>query len=227
MYFTCLKRIAITGLMVFTLGACGSGGSSNKPPSTTTPPPSPPPNVVNNNSPPQLSGEPEIRGSVGQIYRFVPSASDTDGDILSFSIVNKPGWATFDTNTGLLTGRPGSDETGITTAIVISVSDGAATVSLSPFDLTVSDAGSGSVVLSWHAPDMNEDGSSLQDLAGYNIHFGTAADNLPNKMTVYDPSALSYTVVGLSAGVYYFTISAFDTSFNESIQSNLASKIIE
>ena len=68
---------------------------------------------------------------------FQPSASDADGDALSFSISNKPGWAGFNTGTGRLNGTP--TQTGSHSSIVISVSDGTDTVSLPAFK-TVSKA---------------------------------------------------------------------------------------
>jgi hypothetical protein len=63
---------------------------------------------------------------------------DVDDDTLTFSITNKPSWATFTPATGMLTGTPASNNVGTTTGIVISVSDGTASVSLPAFNLTVS-----------------------------------------------------------------------------------------
>ncbi|NQZ10759.1 MAG: FG-GAP repeat protein [Algicola sp.] len=96
-------------------------------------------NIVQPNSAPTISG---ISATVLQqnlLYDFLPSALDTDnGDILTFSITNKPGWATFESTTGQLSGTPGIDDVGITTGIVITVSDSILTASLPSFDLTVS-----------------------------------------------------------------------------------------
>ena len=70
-------------------------------------------------------------------YRFTPAASDTDGDRLRFSITNKPSWASFDTATGELSGTPVNADAGVTSNIVISVSDGIATASLPAFSIEV------------------------------------------------------------------------------------------
>ena len=98
--------------------------------------------TVNNvNDAPTIGGTPAT--SVGEMapYSFVPTASDVDPtmDTLTFSIVNQPSWASFDPNTGELSGTPGSGDAGVTTSgIVISVSDGIApAVDLSAFDLSV------------------------------------------------------------------------------------------
>jgi hypothetical protein len=73
----------------------------------------------------------------GSAYSFQPIASDPDGNALTFSIANKPVWATFSTSTGLLTGTPTLAQAGTTSSIVISVSDGALSASLAAFNLTV------------------------------------------------------------------------------------------
>ena len=47
------------------------------------------------NRPPVISGSPATSVTVGQAYSFTPTASDPDGQALSFSIANRPSWATF------------------------------------------------------------------------------------------------------------------------------------
>jgi len=89
------------------------------------------------NQAPSISGTPSQAVTAGQFYSFKPTANDPDGQSLSFSIVNKPAWASFVSSTGELRGTPGAGNVGQTTGIVISVSDGAASASLPAFDLTV------------------------------------------------------------------------------------------
>ncbi|WP_172449301.1 Ig-like domain-containing protein [Bowmanella denitrificans] len=96
----------------------------------STPPP--PTNIA-----PQISGAPAGSVNAGQSYSFIPSAADADGDSLTFSIGNQPGWATFNPLTGALTGTPGNAQAGIFTGIVITVSDGQATASLPAFNIQV------------------------------------------------------------------------------------------
>ena len=90
------------------------------------------------NTPPTISGTPAATAVVGNSYAFTPEAVDPDGQVLSFSIDNLPGWASFDTLTGELSGTPGDNDVGTFAGIVISVSDGAASISLPAFDITVS-----------------------------------------------------------------------------------------
>ena len=89
------------------------------------------------NHAPTISGNPALTVAVGAVYAFTPTASDPDGDSLSFTIQNRPAWAGFDPTTGTLQGSPQSANTGTYPNIVIAVSDGNATVSLPPFTLVV------------------------------------------------------------------------------------------
>jgi len=97
--------------------------------------------TVNNvNDAPTISGTPATTTVDFAPYSFTPTAEDVDGDTLTFSIQNPPAWASFDSATGALTGTPGNTDVGITSGIVISVSDGiAAPVALAPFDLRVAE----------------------------------------------------------------------------------------
>jgi uncharacterized protein YkwD/methionine-rich copper-binding protein CopC len=94
--------------------------------------------VQTDNRSPTISGNPKTQIDVGKDYEFIPTASDPDGDSLSFSIKNKPDWANFDTATGRLSGQP--SQTATTSNIEISVTDGNTTASLRPFHITVNSA---------------------------------------------------------------------------------------
>ena len=96
--------------------------------------------VSNANDKPVISGIPSTKVVQDTPYIFTPSASDEDGDILTFSIENKPSWAVFDTATGILSGTPGNNDVGVTNSIIINVSDGMETAGLPAFDITVSNA---------------------------------------------------------------------------------------
>lgn len=96
---------------------------------TTTPPPT-------TNTPPTISGTPATSVTLGNAYTFTPNAIDINGDLLTFTIINKPSWATFSTNTGKLSGTPTA--VGTSTNIKISVTDGKSiSVSLPVFSLAV------------------------------------------------------------------------------------------
>ncbi len=94
-------------------------------------------NVTNVNDAPTITGTPTTSIEQGVSYSFTPQASDADGDTLSFSIVNQPSWASFDTSTGALSGTPQNDDVGTTSGIIISVFDGALSASLPAFNIQV------------------------------------------------------------------------------------------
>jgi len=72
--------------------------------------------------------------------------------------------------------------------------------------------------LSWTAPTTNTDGSTLTDLAGYKLYYGTAPGTYTTTIDV--GNTLSYQVLSLTGGVtYYFAVTAYDTSMNESVYS--------
>ncbi len=118
-----------TGIVITVTDAAGA--SASLPPFDLT--------VTNVNDPPTIAGAPATSVNEDTAYSFVPVASDPDaGDTLTFSIANKPVWATFDPATGTLSGTPTNADVGTTTGIVITVTDAAgASASLPPFDLTV------------------------------------------------------------------------------------------
>jgi len=91
-------------------------------------------------APPTIGGVPSTSGRESVLYVFEPVASDPNGDTLRFSIANKPGWATFTSSTGLLSGIPPVGSAGTYSNITISVSDGQNSTSLAPFGITVASA---------------------------------------------------------------------------------------
>jgi hypothetical protein len=90
-----------------------------------------------------------------------------------------------------------------------------------------SSSNNGTAELTWVPPTTNEDGSSLLDLAGYKIYYGNSPDNYSNAVDVPNPGVAAYVIEHLAAGTYYFVATAYDTSGNESIYSNMATKTIE
>lgn len=174
------------------------------------------------NTAPTISGTPVTSVKAGQSYSFTPSARDPDGNTLTFGIQNKPAWAGFDAATGTLSGTPGSADAGTYANIVISVSDGSLSTALAPFSIDVT-AAADSISLSWTPPTQNSDGSSLNDLAGYDIYYGTDPAGLNQKIVLTSPGATSYLVTGLAPGTWYFVVKSLSSSGVESVSSNLAS----
>lgn len=144
---------------------------------------------------------------------------------MGFSISNKPSWASFNTATGQLSGTPTTANVGSYANVTISVSDGKASASLTPFTITVNSAPvtTGSATLTWTRPTLNSDGSTLTDLYSYKIYYGTSSTAL-NSSVVVSGDLTSHTIGNLATGTWYFAISSINTAGVEGIRSNPASK---
>lgn len=199
------------------LAACNSGSDSDGGPDS---------GQAGGNSPPVISGSPPPSVKIGDPYSFTPTASDPDGDALTFSIQGKPGWADFDSATGSLSGTPQAGDEGPYNNISIAASDGTASDSLA-FSVTVTQTGDGSVTLSWQAPTMNTDGTALTDLAGFKIYYGLAPGDYTEEIRIDSPGITTYLVENLSPNTWYFATTAFNTSNVESDFSGVAEVTVQ
>ncbi|WP_282130300.1 Ig-like domain-containing protein [Pseudoalteromonas aliena] len=86
---------------------------------------------------PEISGAPVTKVNQGEAYSFAPTATDPQNKALTFSIANKPSWASFSSATGNLLGTPVKTDVGLYPNIAISVSNGSEQASLPPFNLEV------------------------------------------------------------------------------------------
>ena len=178
-------------------------------------------------TPPTISGQPPTSVNVGATYTFTPSATDSAKRALTFSIQNAPSWATFNTSTGQVSGTPSATYVGTYSNIVISVSDGTASASLTAFSIAVNQISNGSATVNWTPPTSNSDGSTLTNLAGYRIHYGTASNSLTQSVQVANVGLTSYTLTNLTGGAWYFGVSAYTSGGQESPLSNVVSKQIQ
>ncbi|MEZ5500930.1 MAG: putative Ig domain-containing protein [Steroidobacteraceae bacterium] len=232
-----LQSIAVAAALLPLIAACQGDGNSSSSASATRPRvgissggnPVP---IAPANQPPQVSGTPGTTVTANSSYAFQPSARDPEGQALSFSIANLPNWASFDTRTGRLSGTPDTGSVGTYRNVTISVTDGLATASLSPFSIEVkalpvsSAPKSGSATLSWQAPTSNSDGSALTNLAGYVIYYGASPAAMTNSVRVDNPGITRYVVESLDAGTYHFAVSARNAAGLEGPRSATVSKTI-
>jgi len=168
--------------------------------------------VTNTNQAPVISGTPTITVDEGSPYHFAPTASDSDsGDSLTFSISNKPSWAGFDNQTGVLSGTPSLDDAGDYSNIIISVSDGTASVQLSAFTISVIDV-SPALVISTHSPTAQATDTPL--LSNITITFNTPLD----AATVTDTSV---TLLGTNSVVIPATLNIDNQTITIDPASNL------
>jgi len=186
--------------------------------------------VRNTNDAPVISGSPATGVDANSAYSFQPMASDVDGDGLTFSIQNRPSWASFNTSTGRLSGTPTDSDVLTYSNIAISVSDGVAAASLGTFSIQVRAINqTGSVTLSWTAPVARSDGTplSLADIAGFRVYYSASPGSYPYSIEVADGSATSVTVTNIPVGTSYMVMTTYDNGDRESAYSPEISKIVQ
>jgi hypothetical protein len=168
-----------------------------------------------------ISGNPARSVNAGAAYSFAPTASSPSGATLTFSIQNQPAWASFNAANGALTGNPGAANVGTYTNIAISVSNGSSNASLPAFSISVNQVSNGTASLTWTPVTKDTNGTVLSDLAGYRVHYGTAANSMNTVVTLANPGLTSYLVSNLSSGTWYFGLTAYTSTGVESSLSNI------
>jgi len=177
---------ALAVLAGLALSACGGGddtGSSASNGVDSTPPTAPA------NSAPRISGAPVTIVEASTLYEFRPTATDADGDSLTFSATGLPGWATFDAQTGEVSGTPTDADAGTTDSITIQVSDQKASSGLSPFKIKVNGKGKGN--------GSGQSTNSAPTIAGSPANAVQATSPYVFTPTASDPDgqALSFSIV--------------------------------
>lgn len=218
---------AIACLVVVASGMSGCGGSS----STDSPTAAAGAQTQTQTAPDHptalsLSGNPASSAVVGTTYNFSPSVTASAGSKLTYSVQNKPAWASFDTTSGALSGAPDASNVGTYANIVISASDGSENASLAAFSITVTDVTSGTATVSWTIPTTNSDGTPLTNLGGFRIYYGTTADSMTKVAQIANPTVSTYAVTNLAPATWYFGVRAYTSSGVESAISNIANRAI-
>jgi hypothetical protein len=82
----------------------------------------------------------------------------------------------------------------------------------------------GTATLSWTPPTERVDGSVLDDLAGYEVHYGQDETRLDQIIVLDNAGLTSYVVEGLGQGTWHFGMKAVDAEGRRSALSTLGSK---
>jgi hypothetical protein len=157
-------------------------------------------------SPPTISGSPNTSVTAGQSYSFTPTTTDPSGGTLTFSVTNKPSWASFNTATGQLSGTPSTANAGTFSSIGISVSDGKQSASLPAFSINVSSAsasaGSPLVLYTDVASGPNSGGENNEGayLSIFGKNFGGSGLGSAVKVYIGGVEVNSYRYLGPSRG---------------------------
>jgi hypothetical protein len=81
----------------------------------------------------------------------------------------------------------------------------------------------GVATLDWLPPTENSDGSTLTNLAGYTVYYGTSPDNLAQSVKVSNPGLTAYAVTGLTSGTWYFAVTSYSADGVESSRTTTVS----
>ncbi len=73
-------------------------------------------------------------------------------------------------------------------------------------------------------PLQNTDGSSLTDVTGYRVYYGTSSTNLANSKLMSGANVSSATITGLAQNTYYFSVATLNSVGAESSRSDVVSR---
>ncbi|OHU92126.1 Ig-like domain-containing protein [Pseudoalteromonas amylolytica] len=178
------------------------------------------------NDAPVISGTPATTVNEDEAYSFVPTASDADDDTLTFSVINLPIWASFDTATGEVSGTPVEGQQGTYSGIVVSVSDGQSTTSLAAFAIVVNAVNDAPEISGTPATSVNQDEAysftpqatdvdsqtltfSIENVPSWAI-FDTATGALTGTPDINDVGVYSGIIISVSDGELQASLDAFD-----------------
>lgn len=68
-----------------------------------------------------------------------------------------------------------------------------------------------SATVSWSVPILNTDGTSLTDISGYRVYYGTSAEDLSQSILISGPGITSHVVSGLAPGTYYIAVATLNS----------------
>ncbi|MFT5705382.1 MAG: streptogramin lyase [Shewanella sp.] len=152
--------------------------------------------VINHS--PVISGVPATKVAEGSRYSFIPEVSDVDNnDTLVFSVSGLPSWLTLNTGNGAITGTSSNDDVGMTSEILLSVSDGVASASLASFSIEVINVNDAPAVEHLEL-NIDEDGSGFIDI------LAAASDIDPGDILKIDNISASIGAVSIVEGKVQF-----------------------
>jgi hypothetical protein len=84
----------------------------------------------------------------------------------------------------------------------------------------------GDATLSWAPPTQSVDGSTLTNLAGYRIYYGTSDAILDRNIQLANAGLTTYKISGLSSATWYFAMTAYTSVGDASDFSPVLSKAV-
>ena len=125
----------------------------------------------------------------------------------------------------ICTGMAGCNQSGsASTASAVSTANPVASSAGTSSSLPAANPADKSTTLSWSPPTRNSDGTSISNLAGYTLHYGTSSEDYTGSIEITNPMTTSYVVSGSNfpPGTYYFAISAYNA---QQVSSSLSGEV--
>ncbi len=156
--------------------------------------------------------------------------TNTGGGTLSWTVSDNATWLQLNTASGTTTSETDTISASATLSglaagtynatISITASGSTNSPQQIPVSLTLNATAAGTANLTWNT-------STESDLAGYKVYRGTASGTYGAPLATLPKTTASYTTTGLQTGTtYFFAITSYDSSGNESTFSNEVSKSI-
>lgn len=139
------------------------------------------------NTPPRITSTPITSTAEDSLYQYTIEATDDDGDNLTYRLVIRPTWITYNSSTRTISGTPTNDDI-MTSEVKFTVSDGIDTVE-QVFNLTVANANDAPTVTN------NINNLTLTEDVSFEL-------SIANNFTDIDiGDRLTYTADGLPTGL--------------------------
>ena len=174
-------------LMTLSVVLAGCGGSSDAGSTSSTD--NTPAGASVASATPSVSGTPPSVVAAENRYSFQPTLVNPSGMPVSFTIANKPVWATFGASTGELSGTPSAPDAGSYDNIVIAASDGSTTSALPAFSIKVTAAATTAASSSSSGGSSSSSGSSTTSASA-------SGTMVPSATQIVDSAHNVWTLVG-------------------------------
>ncbi|MFA5795145.1 MAG: fibronectin type III domain-containing protein [Candidatus Brocadiia bacterium] len=211
--------VFIAYLTAFNYGGCGGGGgeSSDSGSSASTSYRTPVLNAIGN----KIITE-------GTTLTFTVSATDPDGDTMTFTAYNLPAGATFNVATQVFTWVPTYNQSGTYSTVRFKVADAIGlyveeTITITvtdvpaptaPFNLVATVASATQINLSWQDNSSDETGFKVEQKMGGGAYAQIAS---------LSANAITYSDTGLMSGfIYYYRVRAYSASGNSAYCSEVS-----
>ncbi len=174
------------------------------------------------NHAPQITSTAETESGVGARYRSQATATDLDGDRLTFDLPVKPVGMIVDPRTGMIVWTPTADQAGVQN-VILRVSDGKGGVDLQSFQVTVASRNSGPTITS--RPQGPAQANlpyqyriRAQDAEGDTIEFSLSTPAIGNMAVDSATGVFSWLPTSSDIGSHTIEVTATDSSGDGQLQ---------